>query len=135
MVLKVLTKPELDIYLAHYGKKGMRWGIRKARAQRLDNDGKSKTDSILKKLGNTRLSDIYQGNKIRRAEKKAPIKIENARSSVTKDVIKDYNSMTNGEFFKKYVTPKRTYKKRVDKYGDPFLRSKEKILKKRGFTP
>lgn len=44
-------------------------------------------------------------------------------SSVTKRVKKDYNTMSDKEFMKKYQTTKKTYAKRVAKYGDPYTNS------------
>lgn len=35
----VITKPELEDALAHYGVKGMRWGHRKSRYTNSDSDG------------------------------------------------------------------------------------------------
>jgi len=125
MALKALTKPEFDLYLAHYGKKGMRWGIKKAKTKRLQ-DGKSKVDNILKVHGKTKLG---------KAKNKAPIKIEKSHSKVTQAVIKDYNSMSNRDFFRKYVTTKRTYKKRVDKHGDPYTHAVDRLRENKGLPP
>lgn len=44
-------------------------------------------------------------------------------SSVTKRVKKDYNTMSDKEFMKKYQTTKKAYAKRVAKYGDPYMNS------------
>lgn len=40
-------------------------------------------------------------------------------SSTTRKVIDDYNSMSDQQFRAKYQTSKKTYAKRVAKYGDP----------------
>lgn len=45
--------------------------------------------------------------------------INRGDSAVTKRVKKDYNSMPDREFMNKYATSKKTYAKRVQKYGDP----------------
>lgn len=45
--------------------------------------------------------------------------INSGDSAVTKRVKKDYNSMSDREFMNKYATSKKTYAKRVQKYGDP----------------
>ena len=50
-------------------------------------------------------------------------------SSTTKKVMSDYNKMSDKEFKGKYQTSKKTYAKRVDKYGDPYMNSP---LAKRG---
>lgn len=46
-----------------------------------------------------------------------------ADSSVTKRVKNDYNRMSDDEFKRKYRTEKKTYAKRVEKYGDPYMNS------------
>lgn len=72
-------------YLAHYGVKGMKWGVRKKYPDKLD--------------------------------------INKSDSSVTKRVKKDYNSMDDQSFKSKYKASKKTYAKRVEKYGDPYMNS------------
>ena len=42
-------------------------------------------------------------------------------SAVTKRVIDNFNSMSNQEFMRKYKCSKRTYYKRVKRYGDPYM--------------
>lgn len=77
--------------LYHFGVKGMKWGVRK------------KTSSVSKsRTAPSRLS----ANK--------------SDSATTKRVKNDYNEMTDKEFMKKYSTSKKTYAKRVEKYGDPY---------------
>lgn len=44
-------------------------------------------------------------------------------SSTTKKVINNYNKMSDDEFKSKYQTSKKTYAKRVKKYGDPYMNS------------
>ena len=44
-------------------------------------------------------------------------------SSITKRVKKDWNSMSDKEFKGKYAASKKTYLKRVKKYGDPYMNS------------
>lgn len=51
------------------------------------------------------------------------MKIDPTDSAVTKRVKKDYNELSDQEFAKKYATTKEVYKKRVDKYGDPYMNS------------
>lgn len=41
-------------------------------------------------------------------------------SAITKKAKLDYNSMSDSEFMKKYQVSKKTYAKRVAKYGDPY---------------
>lgn len=81
-------KPPLD-ELAHYGVKGMKWGVRK--------------DETVGKTPPTHLE------------------VNPKESLVTQQVKRDYNSMSNDEFVRKYVVSKRRYAKRVDKYGDPYM--------------
>jgi hypothetical protein len=44
-------------------------------------------------------------------------------SSVTKQVKKDWNDLSDKEFFRKYSASKKTYLNRVQKYGDPYKNS------------
>ena len=44
-------------------------------------------------------------------------------SSVTKKVKNDYNNMTDAQFRRKYQGSKKTYLKRVQRYGDPYMHS------------
>lgn len=44
-------------------------------------------------------------------------------SSITKRVKNDYNNMTDQEFLAKYKVSKDRYRKRVNKYGDPYMNS------------
>ena len=44
-------------------------------------------------------------------------------SKVTKNVKYLYNVLTEQEFMKKFSCTKRTYAKRVAKYGDPYMRA------------
>ena len=73
---------EIESFLAHYGVKGMKWGVRKAAPTKLSSSS--------------------------------------ARTSTTRKVIKDYNSMDDKEFRGKYAVSKKTYAKRVEKKGDPY---------------
>lgn len=49
--------------------------------------------------------------------------ILNTDSRVTKRVKFDYNTLSDVAFFRKYSGSKRTYFKRVLKYGDPYMNS------------
>lgn len=61
----------------------------------------------------------------REARKKAPsrLNVSDSDSATTKRVKNDYNKMTDEEFMRKYSTTKKTYAKRVEKYGDPYANS------------
>ena len=54
--------------------------------------------------------------------RKAPdrLSINKTDTKITKEVKKDYNNSTNKEFRRKYAASKKTYAKRVEKYGDPY---------------
>lgn len=47
----------------------------------------------------------------------------NSMSSVTKKVIDDFNQMDDRQFMLKYFCSKLTYRKRVLKYGDPYMKA------------
>lgn len=49
------------------------------------------------------------------------IEIKDAMCAVTKRVVKDFNTLSDAEFFRKYSGTKETYYKRVKKYGDPYM--------------
>lgn len=42
-------------------------------------------------------------------------------SKITQRVIKDFNTMTDSMFMNKYSCTKKTYQKRVNRYGDPYM--------------
>ena len=44
-------------------------------------------------------------------------------SSVTRKVKNDYNNLTDKQFAAKYQASKKTYARRVKKYGDPYMHS------------
>lgn len=82
-----------DDHLEHHGILGMRWGV-----------------------WNDETRARYTG------EGKMRTDIE-SDSSVTKRVKNDWNTLSNKEFKNRYATSRRTYKKRVNKYGDPYMNS------------
>lgn len=88
-----------DGELYHWGVKGMKWGVR-----RYQNKNGSLTPA----------------GKKRYADKLEPSASD---SAVTKRVKNDYNKMSDKEFMRKYQTTKKTYAKRVEKYGDPYMNS------------
>lgn len=57
-------------------------------------------------------------------------------SSVTKKVKKDLSNLSDSDFRNKYAVSKKTYMKRVDKYGDPYMNAPlaklGKVLEKEG---
>lgn len=81
-------------YLAHHGIKGQKWGVR-----RYQNE-----DGTLTPEGRARY---------------AP---KDTDSDVTKKVKEDLLNLSRNEFVNKYQTTPEKYMKRVDKYGDPYMR-------------
>lgn len=105
--------------LYHHGVKGQRWGIR-----RYQNE-----DGTLTAAGK---------KKYRRGDK---LDITKEDSSITRGVKNDYNKMSDKEFASKYKTTKNTYRRRVNKYGDPYKNSplvkwakKQNAKKRNGMT-
>lgn len=83
--------------------------------------GKATLKDILSAHGGDRLIDTGRPDKSRVFTKpEHKIAIQPHHSSVTKSVIKDHNQMSNKSFFNKYQVTKSTYRKRVEKHGDPF---------------
>ena len=78
--------------LYHHGIKGQKWGVRRYQ----DENGKS------------------------RYKKGESMGITSYDSSVTKRVKEDYNRMSDEEFRNRYKTSKNVYRKRVNRYGDPY---------------
>lgn len=105
--------------LYHYGVKGMKWGVRKAAAKVFSMNAK-----VYKKSNKALASANEQAAKRQETIAKN-IKSGNTTttksSKTTNKVLDDYANMTDREFKTKYKTSKRTYAKRVEKYGDPFI--------------
>ena len=87
--------------LSHHGILGMKWGVR-----RYQNKDGSLTAAGRKHYGYGEKMTADAGD-----------------SSVTKKVKEDYNNLSDQEFMNKYHTSKSTYRKRVNKYGDPYVNS------------
>ena len=108
---------ELELY--HYGVKGMKWGVRKAAAKVYSMNAK-----VYKKSNKALASANEQAAKRQETIAK---NIKSGKTTTTKSskttnkVLDDYANMTNREFKTKYRASKRTYAKRVKKYGDPFI--------------
>lgn len=67
----------------------------------------------------------YVKSERRTEDAAAPVKLvaKAGVSSVTKKAIDDHNSLTEPQFQAKYAVSKKTYAKRVEKYGDPYMNS------------
>lgn len=49
------------------------------------------------------------------------LEILDSMCAITKRVVRDFNSMSNIEFMRKYQCTKATYYRRVTLYGDPYM--------------
>lgn len=92
----------LENELYHHGIKGQRWGIR-----RFQNEDGSLTSAGRKRY---KVGDKMDTN-------------DPNDSAVTRKVKRNYNEMTDKEFASRYKVSKKTYMKRVNKYGDPYMNS------------
>lgn len=92
----------LENELYHHGIKGQRWGVR-----RFQNEDGSLTSAGRKRY---KVGDKMDTN-------------DPNDSAVTRKVKRNYNEMTDKEFMNRYKVSKRTYMKRVNKYGDPYMNS------------
>ena len=152
-----------ETWLAHHGIKGQKWGLRRFQ----DTDG-SLTAAGRKRYGvgsfvSTRdhkkpfgakidgpTSSGPKWGKVDGPTQKTRIKYkkgdlmdtskDNGDSSITRRVKKDYNELSDEEFKRKYQGSKETYRKRVNKYGDPYMNSPlakagKKLAKKKGKNP
>lgn len=59
------------------------------------------------------------------------LKISDTDSKVTQKVKRDYNNLPETDFKRKYAVSKKTYAKRVAKYGDPYMNSPMAKLNKK----
>lgn len=88
--------------LKHYGIQGMKWGVR-----RWQNKDGTLTSAGRKRYGRGEKMDVNDLND----------------SKTTRKVKKDYNELSDRDFSNKYRTTKNVYRKRVNKYGDPYMNS------------
>lgn len=51
------------------------------------------------------------------------MKVSSTDSKTTKSVKKDFNTLSEKQFYNKYLVSKDTYEKRVERYGDPYMNS------------
>lgn len=83
--------------LMHYGVMGMKWGVRRYQ----------NPDGTLTAEGRAHYG----------------VTIQATDSAVTKKAKRDFNTLSEQEFRKKYATTKEVYARRVKKYGDPYMNS------------
>ncbi len=94
--------------LKHHGIKGQKWGVRRFQNK----------DGTLTSAGQKRYSDSSEVSEIENR-----LDYPKNISNTTKKVINDYNTLNDSDFRKKYKVSKQVYKRRVKKYGDPYMNS------------
>lgn len=95
----IVTISESSPSLSHHGILGQKWGVR-----RFQNADGSLTTAGKRRYASGELMDDK----------------DDRDSRVTQSVKSDYNRMSDKEFQQKYKVSKETYRKRVNKLGDPF---------------
>lgn len=114
----VVIKPDIDDTLEHYGVKGQKWGVRKA-IQRMGYKNAQRLAKGIKKKQDKRAAK-GKAPKTLKTRNWVHMESNSSDSAVTKRVKNDFNTLNDQEFMSKYKTSKKTYYKRVKKYGDPY---------------
>lgn len=87
---------------------------------------KGKNKRLAKPASSNESMDDYalkELQSIKQYKKGDKLDIHKNDSAVTKRVKKDYNTLSDTEFIQKYAVKKDRYRKRVNKYGDPYENS------------
>lgn len=110
---------EACLELMHHGVQGMHWGVRRYQPYGQGYNADHKGRFIGKSSGE------QTGGRYRNKYKKGEAMDTKVKgdSSVTRKVKRDYNDLGDKEFASRYHVDKNTYRKRVNRYGDPYMHS------------
>ena len=106
-------------YLVHHGVLGMKWGIRRYQPYSTVPRGSGKRG---KEIGDAKKHKYARSEKMNTNDERD--------TKTTRGVKKDYNELSDQDFAKKYKVNKDRYRKRVNKYGDPYAHSKNSVARK-----